>query len=162
MEEIEKRIAELLTEALNLRSESSMPYSEASPQVVLNSLLDNRQRVDRLEGIYLQVIQIRARLSRKTSAVKAEAEDSWAEALASMKSQGSRNRDQYEGPRERYAEADLATLELKRKARKAEELLGVAVEADDVIKTALRGLNEVIQDHRIWLRSLQFQTYLEK
>lgn len=162
MEEIEKRIAELLSEALSLRSDSSMPYSEASPQVVLNSLLDNRQRVDRLEGIYLQVIQIRARLSRRTSAVKAEAEDAWAEALSSMKSQGARNRDQYEGPRERYAEADLATLDLKRKARKAEELLNIAIEADDVIKTALRGLNEVIQDHRIWLRSLQFQTYLEK
>jgi hypothetical protein len=162
MEEIEKKIAELLAEALSLRSSSSMPYSEASPQVVLNSLLDNRQRVDRLEALYLQVIQIRARLSRRTSAVKAESEDAWAEALASMKAQGARNRDQYEGPRERYAEADLATLELKRKARKAEELLNIAVEADDVIKTALRGLNEVIQDHRIWIRSLQFQTYLEK
>lgn len=162
MEEVEKKLAELLTEALSLRTASSIPYSEASPQVVLNSLLDNRQRVDRLEEIYLQVVQIRARLSRRTSAIKAEADDAWTEALMALKSQGARNRDQYEGPRERYAEADLATLTLKRKARKAEELLDVAEEADEVIKTALRGLNEVIQDHRIWLRSLQFQTYLEK
>jgi hypothetical protein len=162
MGEVEQKLAELLTEALSLRAASSIPYSDASPQVVLNSLLDNRQRVDRLEGIYLQVVQIRARLSRRTASTRAEADDAWAQSVVSMKSQGARSRDQYEGPRERYAEADLATLDLKRKVRKAEELLDIAVEADDVIKTALRGLNEVIQDHRIWLRSLQFQTYLEK
>ncbi len=162
MQQLDTKLTDLVKEALELRFQSSLPSATATPQAVVDSLLDCRIRADRLEGIYIQVVQIRARAARMAAAAKAEADDAWATSIMDMKSRASRNRDQFEGPRERYAEADLASMDFKRKARKAEEVLGLADESSDVIRTAYRGLNEVIQDHRTWLRSLQFQTTLEK
>lgn len=155
-------LAAKVSEVLSVRFQVTLPSSESTPQAVLDSLLDARMKTDRVEGLYHEMVQLRAKTARVTAAIRAETDDRWSQALMDMKSAPSRQRDQYEGPRERYAEADLAVLELKRRLRKSEELLGMADEAVDITKTAFRGLNEIIQDHRTWLRALQFQTYLEK
>jgi hypothetical protein len=136
-----------------------MPYAEAAPQVVLDSLLEARWKADRVENLHVQALQIRAQVARMANSLRAQADDAWTTALVKARSA---RRAEFEGPRERYADADLASLTEKRDARKADDLLSLADEVSDVIRVSFRGLNEVIQDHRTWLRALQFQTYLEK
>lgn len=160
-ESVRESLKLFVEEALSLRFGINLPSEAAGPQAVLGSLLDFRQRSDRLENIYIRVMQIRARLARHSAAVKAESDDAWANAISKARNSTVTKNDQFVGPRERYAEADLETLQQKRAARKAEDLLSVADEASDVIRTALRGLNDAIQDHRTWLRALQFQSHLE-
>ena len=160
--DVEGSIAPYIQEVLRLRSEASIPSATAIPQAVLDSLLEVRAKADRVEQISIQVLRIHYMAVRRTAFVRAQVDDAWAQAIVDLKKAGARSGDQYEGPRERYAQADLATLTLKRELRKAEQLLSHADEASDVIKTALRGLNEVIQDHRIWLRTIQVQSYIEK
>lgn len=162
MSDVEVQLAPFVDEVLRLRLEASIPHSTAIPQAVLDSLLEVRAKSDRAEAISIQVMRMRHRQARTVASIKATSDDAWSQAMADIKKAGSRSGDQYEGPRERYAQADLATLSVKRELRKAEELLSVVDEASDVIKTALRGLNEVIQDHRIWLRTIQVQSYIEK
>ena len=159
---IEDHLTLLVEEALELRSQSSMPSSEATPQEVLNSLLDQRWRADRMEAINIEVMRIRGRVSRATAYCKAAVDDTWTQALVDARKSSARRGDQFEGPRERYADADLAALSQRRELRKAENVLSLADEVSEIIKTASRGLSDIIQDHRTWIKALQFQSYLEK
>lgn len=146
-------------EAADLRRHKSLPGPGADPQEVLESLLEVRRRYDRVEEIYLTVLQVRGKIARAKQARQAEAEDAWNEAL--KRARASPTREDYEGPRERYAEADLATIDFKVKARQAEALASIADGALECIKTVLRGLDGTRQDHLTWLRSLSFQSHLE-
>lgn len=159
---IEQKLSSLADEALELRSQSSMPGSEATPQEVLNSLLDQRWRADRMEAILTEVIRLRGRVGRATAQCKAAADDVWTQALVDARKSSAKRGDQFEGPRERYADADLVALSQRRELRKAENLLSLADEVSEIMKTASRGLSDIIQDHRTWLKALQFQSYLEK
>lgn len=152
----------LSQEAIKLRFMGSFPDSSASPGQILHYLIDSRQRADRVEGIYVKLLSIRGELARRSSAVNAMADEAWVTALTSVKrSTVSVREDSFSAPRERYADADLATLTEKRAARKATELLLVAEESSDIVKTALKGLNDTINDLKVWIRSLQFQSHLE-
>lgn len=155
-------LASLMKEAVTLRFEESIPPSGAGPQEVLESLLACRRRADRLEGLYLRTLNIRGQLSRIAYLDKVEAEEEWATSLVKIKNSPAYRGENFSGPRERYAEADLETLEYKRKSHKSSELLEIANEAVDIIRTALRGLNDTRQDHNSWIRSLHFQSTLEQ
>ena len=161
-QEIKDTVNSLVSEVLKLRSSVSLPSASSVPQAVLDSLLDVRAKADRVEELSITVLRMRAQLGRREAALKALVEDSWAQALTDLKGTGSRQRDQYEGPRERYAEADLAVLSDKRTLRKLEELMSVVDEASDVIRVAFRGINDIMNDHRTWLRLIQLQPYSEK
>jgi len=159
-EEFKKTLNPLVKEVLELRFESSLPNSYSTPQEVLDSLLLTRQRLDRVEGIYLEILGIKGRISRKASEVSAIAEEAWANALVSARSAKTVS-NEFMGPRERYADADLATLEHKRAARQAVRVSSLVEDAADVVRTALKGLNDLRQDHLTWLRTLQFNSSLE-
>lgn len=161
LSDVSETISALIREAVALRFEASLPQSGAGPLEVLESLLECRRRADRLEGLYIRSLTIKANLSRRVAVDNAEVDDQWAEALIRVRNSPIYKGDSYAGPREKYAEADLATLELKRKARKSAELLNLADEAVDVIRTTLTGLNNTRQDHISWIRSLQFMSTLE-
>jgi len=159
---VRETLASLAQEAVKLRFSGSFPDSSASPKDVLNYLIDARQRADRVEGIYVQLLSVRGKLARKAGAVNAIAEEAWMTALTTVKGSTVVSRtDSFTAPRERYADADLATLTEKRAARQATDLLSVADEASDIVKTALRGLNDTINDLKVWIRSLQFQSHIE-
>ena len=151
----------LMQEAIALRFKEEIPHSAAGPQEVLESLLSCRLRADRIEGIYLRVLNIRGSLFRRNEVSKAEADDQWAAAIVKLKNSSVQRGDSFSGPRERYAEADLETLSFKREARKAAELLDLAEEALNIIRTVLKGINDTRQDHISWIRSLNFQSNLE-
>src|SRR6185503_4823364 len=146
---------------ISLRFDSELPHSGAGPLEVLESLLECRKKADRLEGLYYKTLNLKGKLARKAALDIAEADDQWASALVQIKNSPIYKGDTFSGPRERYAEADLETFEIRRKARKSKELLSLAEEILDIVKTALRGLNDTRQDHLSWIRSLQFQSTLE-
>jgi hypothetical protein len=158
---VAETLASLMKEALSLRFQGELPGAQAGPLEVLESLLECRKKADRVEGLYLQALTIKGTLSRRSALHNAEAEDEWAEALIKVRNSPIYKQDSFAGPREKYAEADLATLEFKRQARKSAELLSLADEAVDVIRTTLTGLNNTRQDHISWIRSLQFMSTLE-
>jgi hypothetical protein len=162
LDELTSGIADLLDEVLQLRLEVSLPSSQAIPQIVLDSLLDARAKSDRVEEISIKILRRRSKVLRYVAVLKASVDDKWSTAIVDMKKSSARNRDQYEGPRERYAEADLAVLDSRRKLRQAEEVLALLDEASDVIKVAFRGINDILQDHRTWLRTFQIQPYNDK
>jgi hypothetical protein len=155
-------LSAVIDEVLTLRAQVSMPSESAIPQTVLDSLIAARAKADRIEALSIDVLRLRYHGLRVMASAKASADDAWAEGISELNKQGVRNHDQYEGPRERYAEVDLATMEFRRTLRKAEKFLSLVDEASDVIKIALRGVNETIQDHRTWLRTIQVQSYIEK
>ncbi len=119
-----------------------------------------RQRLDRIEELYLKAIQVRSAVVRKSSASKAIAEEAWAAEISNARKSSVRRGDEFTGPRERYADADLATLELKRAARRDADLLTTAQDSAEALRTMLRGLDGLRQDHQTWLRTLNFQTVL--
>lgn len=160
--EIIEALAGLKREAVSLRFDAELPASSAGPLEVLESLLECRRRADRIENMYLRALTIKGSISRRTALDSAEAEEQWAEAIVKLKNSPVNKGDSFSGPRERYAEADLATLEAKRRARKSAELLNLADETVDVIRTTLTGLNNTRQDHLSWIRSLQFVSALEQ
>ncbi len=155
-------LSDVIDEVLTLRAQVSMPSESAIPQAVLDSLISARAKADRIEALSINLLRVRYVVSRQLASARAVLDDAWAQAVVDINKQVSRNHDQYEGPRERYAEADLATLQLKRSVRKSEEAMALVDETSDVIKIALRGVNETIQDHRTWLRTIQVQSYIEK
>lgn len=152
----------LMREAVSLRFDAELPSSSAGPLEVLESLLECRKRADRVENLYVRALTIRGSISRRSALDSAEADEQWAEAIVRFKNSSVSRGDSFSGPRERYAEADLATLEHKRKARKSAELLNLADETVDVIRTTLTGLNNTRQDHISWIRSIQFVSALEQ
>lgn len=160
--ELGETLAGLMREAVSLRFDAELPGSSAGPLEVLESLLDCRRRADRLENLYVRALTIRGSISRRSALDSAEADDEWAQAITKLKNSSVGRGDSFSGPRERYAEADLATLEYKRKARKSADLLKLADEIVDVIRTTLTGLNNTRQDHISWIRSLQFMSTLEQ
>lgn len=160
-ENIKETLINLTQEAVKLRFALAFPDSSASPNEVLISLIDSRRRADRIEGIYIQVLSVRGKLARRSSAVSAIAEEAWVIALTDVKGSAVARVDSFSAPRERYADADLATFSEKRASRQATDLLSAAEEASDIVRTALKGLNDTINDLKVWIRSLQFQSHLE-
>lgn len=161
-ESVESTLSELLREAVQLRFETEIPNSGAGPLEVLESLLDCRRRADRIENLYFKAVNIKGKLIRRASIDAAQADDEWAKSIVKTKNSPISRGDSFTGPRERYAEADLEILEFKRQARKSTELLKLAEETVDIIKTSLNGINNTRQDHLSWIRSLQFQSTLEQ
>lgn len=153
----------LVDEVLNLRHGSTLPSIDQGPTEVLARLTDIRTRLDRVEEILSTVIRFRGRVQAECKVATAEAEELWA---AKVVEPSRRGRTQTEwgapAPRERYAEADLATLEPKRKQRQLERAVDTANTAVEVIQRAHRGLDSTRQDLHLILRAMTVESQLER
>jgi hypothetical protein len=162
-----QELAELVesgrTELSSLRNGVTIPLPSQGPQVFLSALLDVRGRLDRMEEVFRSLIRLKATVDNINSDLSFEADTAWAEALARASSKSSaRITGEYHGPRERYAEADLAVLDLRKRQRDiAKRVAGFQAYLDEV-RTAHRGLEGVRQDLLAALRSFQFESSLER
>jgi hypothetical protein len=161
-QQVERLLQDYLVEALDLRFTFTIPPPGAGPEVVMNSLIETRQRLDRVEELLVRTLRIRARARRAATAATASADDHWNRAVRRVATSSVRQGPEFQGPRERYAEADLSTLEHRHEARLAEALAGHCDETYDAIRTMHRGLDGLRQDHVTILRSQQFATHLEQ
>lgn len=159
---VEQLLQDYLVEVLDLRFTHTIPAAGAAQEDIMRSLIDARQRLDRVEELLVRTLRIRARAHRSATAARASADDEWSRAVRNVATSSVRQGPEFQGPRERYAEADLATLEQRRHARQAEALAGQCDETYDAIRTMYRGLDGLRQDHVTMLRSQQFATHLEQ
>ncbi len=149
--------------ALELRMTSALPIHDATPGELTDSLAEIRCRLDRVEELLSRVIRIRARLQRCLHAAQATLDDAWDEAVTVQRSAPvRRGGDEYTTARERHAEANLATLDLRTATRHAAELAHHADEAVEVIRLAHRGLGDLRHEVLVLLRAVQFESHLER
>ena len=167
---LEGQFASWVEEALSLRFEVDpaggyqllLPPSESPPQVVLDSLIHVRQRLDRVEGILASVQRAVGRVARILSAKKFEFEGAWDEAVRSQRSRPARGSgDGFVAPRERYAEANLETLLVRRELHRLELLAQSGETALSTVRLCHRGLNSLREDHGMMLRAMGIGSRLE-
>lgn len=159
--ELQSYLDKAVADATKYRSGKTELGADASYPEVLDALVDLRRRYDRVEEIYRNVLQIKCRTVLLRNQLQAEVSDEWNAAVVRVRQNSTKAGDEYMGPRERYAEADLMTLETKLKSRRADALAESAATALECVKTILRGLDGTRQDHLTWLRTLNFATSLE-
>jgi len=152
----------LVTEALRLRHDGKLPTAPAAPVAVLDALLDVRARLDRLEELLTQALRVRAGAHEAAALATATAEDAWDSEISRLRNAKVRPGDEYSTARERHAQANLGTLELRRAARQAEDASRRCERAVEVIRVAHRGLDGVRGDLLAWLRATAFESNLDR
>lgn len=151
-----------LQQALALRFDGEPPSLHATPKELLDALLDTRHRLDRAEAILGRAIRLRARAHRASAAATAVADDAWDWAVQRARSAPVTRGGEYSSARERHADANLAVLDVRRAARAATDLVSSCDEATDVIRLAHRGLADLRYELLTVLRTLQFESHLER
>lgn len=151
-----------VNEALDLRFGYELPDVHGSPKETLDALHEIRARLDRVEYLYGRVMRIRARTKRYADACRASADEAWDSELQSARSRADRRGDEFVSAKERYAVANLATLDAQREARSAAALASVADEAHDLMRLTYRGLTDLRQELLAVLRGYQLESNLER
>lgn len=149
----EQRLDAAVVEAQALRYVEGLPDPALGAREVLRRLSLVRSRLDEVDELLIEVSRFRTGTRVLFKEAAARAEDRWAEQVAST---GGRRRSAFgsemEGPRERYARADLATMEDRRVARARERTLDAVTDAYNVIDAIRRGLESVRMDLHALLR----------
>lgn len=161
-DDVRAALSAYAAEVLVLRFDGELPGPEAGPGDLLSTLLDVRRRLDRIEELHARAIRIKGQVHRKAAFATAVADDAWDTAAQSRRTAPVIRGDEYSSARERTAEANLATVNERVAARKASAL---ATDCDvfvDVIRLAHRGLDGTRHDLLAMLRTLQFETVLER
>lgn len=161
-ENIQGALVKMQTEALDLRFGGALPDSSAGNKQIVDTLLDVRRRVDRVEEVYGKAIRLRAEARRQHTAVKAVVEDAWDRSAVAARRASVGRGDEYATARERHAMANLDVLELRRDERSAGQVVDVCDEAVEMLRLTYRGLVDLRQDFLAILRSIQFETTLDR
>lgn len=151
-----------IREAIGLRMLAEVPPVAPDPAELQRHLLDARGRQDRVEELLRNALRIRARAQRANHAATAQADDAFDEAIHRQRCAPVQSGGEFTSARERAAEANLATMDLRRTARTTAELTHVCEEAVEVIRSAYWGLSGVREDLRVLLRSTAFESHLER
>lgn len=131
---------------------------EPSPMDVVAHLVQARGSLDRIEGILMSLMRLRERAFAESRLAEARAEEKWDEASAGRQS----SKRDYEGPRERYADNNLAALSERRQARAAKDRAEYLQTAVEVVRTAHRGADSVRNDLHAVLRAATFDRTYER
>lgn len=151
-----------IEEVYRLRFNADVSKPGEGPSEILARLMTTRKSLDRIEELFMSCLRVKAKANRMKDSAQATVEDEWDQAVMNTRSATVVRGSDMIGPRERYANANLATLATRRNARSVAELASVADEAVDVIRVAYRGLDSVRQDLNTVLRTLQFESSLER
>lgn len=162
--EIEDKLRALVTEGLSLRfdPEKALTFTIASPKTVLESLIALRGRLDRLEELVAIASRAKGRATRAAAEAARVARERWDAASVQARSGAARRREDFTGAKEHYADYNLATLNEQRGAFQAERLADFASETLEVLKLIHRGLDNYRADHLAIIRSLSFESHLER
>ena len=146
-----------MSELAELRRLPPLPGVHAAPSELVEYLLDVRRRQDRVEELLGRSMRHKVATQRTLDEAKTAAEEEWDRVAVANK-----NANDYTSAKERAAEANLATLDLRRQVRKAEDALAVANELVEQLRLAHRGLDSTRQDIHTILRALSFESSLER
>ncbi len=159
---VEAALDEHVAEVLAIRYGVDLPEVGTDPRTVLQSLQHTRRSLDRVEELLSRTVRIRARAQRMATHAGNVFDDAWDTAAQQRRTNPVVHGGEYSSARERTAEANLATLDLRVGARSTAELAHRCDEAVEVIRLAHRGLESVRQDHLAVLRALQFESSLDR
>ncbi len=151
-----------LAEARTLREVGPLPGVAASPVDVVGFLVDVRARQDRVEELLVQAIRLRAAAQRAAAQLSAQADDAWDTAVRRVRSAPVQSGGEYSSARERHAEANLAILDQRHAARTATDIAHRCDEIADLIRLTHRGLDTTRADAHALLRTLAFESHLER
>lgn len=151
--------------ARQLRDVGQLPAVEHGPLPLVEMLRLVRSRMDQVESLLSEVSRFRTDARALLKEAEATVEDRWAERV--VEPRAARRRASFDGsfdaaPREKYAAADLAVLEDRRKARRRDRMMDSCNDAVDQIRTAYRGLDGVRMDLHVLVRGLSVETRLER
>ncbi len=155
-------LAGYVGEVLALRLGVDTSQVGVAPALTMDHLLDVRRRLDRVEELLTQAIRVRAHAQRAATTAQVTAEDAWDTAIGQVRAAPVQPGGEYSSARERHATANLAVLDLRHAARRAAEQAHRCEEAVEVIRLAHRGLDGVRADALAVLRTLAFESHLER
>lgn len=155
-----------LTEAIGLRFQGELPTFDADPAELVAALQDIRRRLDRVEELVARGLRLKGRADRLRALTTAQAEDAWDKKIDELRGTRrgpvSRDRDEYSSAKERYAEANLATLDLRAAARQANDTANQVSSHVELLKHLQRGLDGTRHDINTALRTLAFESTLDR
>lgn len=165
VENAERLLQEKVARAREYRDVGNLPSLEHGPVPLTEMLVDVRHRMDAVEVLQDEIIAFRTRARVLLKESEAAVDDKWAERV--VQPQSTRRRASFDGtfdaaPRERYAQADLAVLEDRRRARRRDRVMDACNDAVDRVRTAYRGLDGVRMDLHAMVRGLSVETRLER
>lgn len=164
-EEAKDLLKSWLTEALELRGQLGLAaYDDLeTPYQITEQLTQVRGILDRIETLLVYAIRAKAKAARANRVAKENVQDAWDRHVTDQSPTKRRVLTQeFVTGKEKFAEANLATLELQRIERKTLELLSLAEETLDVIRVIHRGLNDIRQDLLSQVRAIQIESQLER
>lgn len=165
MSEAKKFLHDWLEEALEIRGSMDIaPYSDImAPHQVTEQLTDVRWRLDRVETLLIKAMRAKAALTRALRVAQEDLQIAWDTHVTDRNpSRRAVLTQEYVTGKEKFAEANLATLELRKAERKSLDILSHAEETLDVIRQVHRGLESVRQDLLAQVRAIQVETQLER
>lgn len=157
---VREQCAEWLREALALRR-VEIPASNAPPQQFYETLLETRQRLDRVETLLGLAMGLRGSTARRRNDLHDVTEDAW-DSAASTSRQHRPVTKEFEGARERYADWNLTVLPQRMEERQMQRIRDQAKETEDRIKLVHDGLRDVRQDCLRAVGYLQWESSLER
>lgn len=152
----------LLDEALQLRHGVQVEGAVGDQHQILDTLMAVRVRVDRVEELLNRAMITRGVIARASSHAKASTAEAWDRAVIKQRKGPVSLDSDYLGARERYAMANLETLELRREEQKLGESQSLADQIVEQIRITYRGLTDLRQDLLTMLRAAQFETTLDR
>lgn len=149
-------LAAKMDEASALRFTGGLPSTEQGTGEVLARLANIRSRLDRVEVLLDEVARFRTGMRVLFKEATARADDRWSEIVAGS-SPGGRRRGSFgsgevEGPRERYARAEVLVFGERHAARRRERVMDAVTDAYDSVDRVRRGLDAVRFDLHAMLR----------
>lgn len=156
------RLGGLVRQGLDLRFGVGLPGAAAAPPEVLAVLLEVRGRLDRLESLLLESLRLRDGARQARTAAEAEAGEAWDQQAAAGSPALLSKAGDYTGPRERYAQYNIATLDQQRQSQRAARVAAAAEGAYEQLRVLHRGLDGLRQDLVTALRAVQFESSIER
>lgn len=159
-----KDLSKLVDTALDLRAKvPPLPSIEDGPRAALEYLAEIRSAMDRVDTTLTTVMRFRGRMRDASKLAQANHDDAWAQATGGASKRGRGVSGWSEpAPRERYAEADLATLNERRQMRKYARWLDESNDSVEIIQRVYRYLDEVRKDLHLILRAMSVESSLER
>jgi hypothetical protein len=157
-------LAKLVDPILDLRAKiPPLPAIEDGPRAALEYLAEVRSAMDRVDVALTTAVRFRSRIREAFKLATAAHDDAWAAATGGASKRGRGQSGWGEpAPRERYAEADLATLNERRQMRKFDRWLDESNDTVDIIQRTYRYLDEVRKDLHLILRGMSVESSLER
>ncbi len=150
-----------VTEAIKLRADAGLAGT-LDPVELSATLRDVRGRQDRIEELLRNTMRLRARIQRAAQLKQHALDDATDTALHERRGAAVTPGGEFSSARERTAEANLVTIDLRFAARDAQQLAHRCDEAVEVLRLTHRGLDGVRQDVHALLRATAFESHLER